>query len=126
MANMIRRGECMADQLIVRYGEDSRMILRLDSLFPRTKAWLAEFERTVLPYCAQREEVIDALYAYLTETAIPKLPEERKKLAQEVEDARVHAVDKESRNYALRLNRTLQRWPKYCAAFEENRKVIES
>ena len=121
-------------EIIIRYGEKSRMVLKMEKFFPRTKTWLNEFEKKVLRYCPEREEVVDKLLAYLTETAIPGLPEAARRLDGEIAAAhdrmvatRPKSIAREGAEWEYRQLKSRQkRWPKYCQEFEMNREVLES
>jgi len=59
------------NELVIKYA-GGKMVLHLDKLFPRTKGWLTEFEKKVLRYCPDREEVVEQMLDYLTGVKIPR------------------------------------------------------
>jgi hypothetical protein len=108
------------------------MVLHLDKLFPRTKGWLNEFEKKVLRYCPDREEVIDRMIAYLRDRKIPGLPDELKALDGEIELAhanmvayQVRSVEREGAEWVWRhLKGKKARWDNYCKQHDMNVEVM--
>ncbi len=123
----------MNDTIIIRYGGRSRMVLKMEQFFPRTKTWFMQFERTILRYCPDREEVINQMLEYLNQVAIPGLPEAARKLDGQIKEAHLEVVKHPSRSYKRidaeyverQLKSRQRRWPKYCAEFEMNREILE-
>jgi len=119
------------NELVIRYGS-SKMVLHLDKLFPRTKGWLNEFEKKVLRYCPDREEVIDRMIAYLRDRKIPGLPDELKALDGEIELAhanmvayQVRSVEREGAEWVWRhLKGKKARWNNYCKQHDMNMEVL--
>ena len=117
--------------LVINY-DRSKMILHLDKLFPRTKGWLNEFEKKVLRYCPDREEVIDRMIAYLRDRKIPGLPDELKALDGEIELAhanmvayQVRSVEREGAEWVWRqLKSRKARWDNYCKQHDMNMEVL--
>ncbi len=121
------------NELVIKYA-GGKMVLHLDKLFPRTKGWLTEFEKKVLRYCPDRDEVVEQMLDYLTRVKIPGLPEEARKLAGEIELAhanmlayQVRSVEREGAEWEWRRLKSRQkRWPKYCELHDMNKEVLES
>ena len=119
------------NELVIRYGS-SKMVLHLDKLFPRTKGWLNEFEKEVLRYCPDREEVIDHMIAYLRDRKIPGLPDELKALDGEIELAhanmvayQVRSAEREGAEWVWRhLKGRKARWNNYCKQHDMNMEVL--
>lgn len=121
------------NEVLIRYGEKSKMRLKMDCLFPRTKGWLSEFERKVLRYCPDRDEVLDRLIAYLRDVKIPGLPKELAALDRLIETVHAHMVslptkswERENAEYEYRrLKSRKTQWPKYCQLHDMNLEVLE-
>jgi len=119
--------------LVINY-DRSKMILHLDKLFPRTKGWLNEFEKKVLRYCPDREEVVDRMITYLRTVKIPGLPEELKALDGEIELAhanmvayQVRSVEREGAEWVWRhLKGRKARWDNYCKQHDINMEVMST
>ena len=119
--------------LVISY-DRNKMILHLDKLFPRTKGWLNEFEKKVLRYCPDREEVIDRMIAYLRDRIIPGLPDELKALDGEIELAhanmlayQVRSVKREGAEWVWRhLKGRKARWDNYCKQHYMNMEVMST
>ena len=122
------------NELVVRYCEKSKMVLKLDKLFPRTKGWLNEFEKKVLRYCPNRDEVVDYLVNYLQNVKIPGLPEELKALDGEIEAAHEIMLSYQPKSWKREgaewqwrhLKGRKARWPNYCAQHDMNVEVLQS
>ena len=121
------------NEVLIRYGEKSKMRLKMDCLFPRTKGWLSEFERKVLRYCPDRDEVLDRLIAYLRDVKKPGLPKELAALDGEIEIAhnrvlatKPKSISREGAEYQYRrLKSRKAQWPKYCQLHDMNLEVLE-
>lgn len=119
--------------LVINY-DRSKMILHLDKLFSRTKGWLNEFEKKVLRYCPDREEVVDRMITYLRTVKIPGLPEELKALDGEIELAhanmvayQVRSVEREGAEWVYRrLKSRKARWDNYCKQHDMNMEVMST
>jgi len=119
--------------VIIRYDEKSRMVLKMEQFFPRTKTWLNQFERLVLRHCPEKERVVEEMYSYLTGTAIPGLPEAARRLDGEIAAAHDRMLATQPKSFARegaewkyrQLKSRQKRWPKYCAEFEMNKEVLE-
>lgn len=119
--------------LVISY-DRSKMILHLDKLFTRTKGWLNEFEKKVLRYCPDREEVVDRMMTYLRTVKIPGLPEELKALDGEIELAhanmvayQVRSVEREGAEWVWRhLKSRKARWDNYCEQHDMNMEVMST
>ena len=119
------------NELVIRYGS-SKMVLHLDKLFPRTKGWLNEFEKKVLRYCPDREEVIDRMIAYLRDRKIPGLPDELKALDGEIKAAHEEMVCYRPGSYRRdgaewvwrHLKGRKARWNNYCKQHDMNMEVL--
>lgn len=124
----------MEHLITIRYGEKNKMVLRMEKFFPRSKTWLNQFEKKVLRYCPDMDEVVDAMLAYLTGTAIPGLPEAARRLEGEIREAHLEVLKYKPRSwqrenaewYERQLKSRQKRWPKYCAEFDMNKEVLES
>ena len=123
----------MGNELLIRYNDKSRMVLKLNRLFPRTKDWLNKFFKNVLQNSPDQEEIIDRLIAYLKEVKIPGLPKELEKLDGEINAAHERMLATQPKSIA-RSNAEWQyrglksrkaRWPKYCEQHNMNLEMLE-
>ena len=123
----------MGNELVIRYNDKSRMVLKLNRLFPRTKDWLNKFFKNVLQNSPDQEEIIDRLIAYLKEVKIPGLPKELEKLDGEINAAHEHmlatqtkSIARENAEWVYRgLKSRKARWPKYCEQHNMNLEMLE-
>ena len=122
-------------RLVIRYGGNGgRMVLKLDELFPRTKGWLIDFERKVLRYCPDREEVVDQMLQYIQHVTIPGLPAKERKLDEDIsaayQEVHQHPPKSTAREaaewYLKQLKNRKRQWPKYCEAYRMNVEVMDS
>ena len=124
---------------VIRYGGyfegfKGTMTLKLDKLFPQNKEWLIKFERRVLRYCHEREEVLNQLTAYLKTVKIPGLPKEFDQLDKEIAAARhrvrmtiPESISREiaEENLSILKNRKA-RFSTYCERCRMNLEILES
>ncbi len=123
----------MGNDLVIRYGEKSKMVLKLDKLFPRTKEWLNKFFKNVLRYSPDQEEIIEQLIAYLKEVKIPGLPKELEKIDGEIEDlhkkmlaTQPKSIARENAAWYWRAAKSRKdRWSKYCENIKMNLSMLE-
>ena len=114
--------------------DGSTMVLKLDKLFPRTKEWLNKFEKNILRYTTDREEIIEKMIAYLKDVKIPGLPKELEKLDGEIEAAHEKVLATQPKSYAREsaewvwrgLKSRKARWSKYCEQHRMNLEILES
>ena len=121
-----------SNELVIHYYSGGKTILKLNKVFPRTKAWLSEFEKKILRYCPDREEVIERMLEYLRTVKIPGLPEELKSLDGEI-DAAYHRMccypkdswQRENAEWVWRqLKSRKARWGNYCKQHDMNVEVM--
>ncbi len=125
----------MTNNLVIRYGgEGSKIVLKLDQFFPRSKKWLTDFEKLVLRYCPERDDALDALIAYLKEVKIPGLPKELEALDGQIEQAHIKtlsfrpkSIARESAAWEERqLKSRRAHWFKYCDSIKMNLEMLEA
>ena len=125
----------MKEEIIVVRYDRSRMVLRLDKLFPRTKGWLEHFLKYVLCLDVEHEQyILDHMISYLKNVRIPYLTEELKGLDKDIESAHDAMLACQPRSFARegatwkwrQLKNRKARWDNYCAQFDKNVEILEA